>query len=291
MAQSTDNFVKRADRDIRVMNTIEPHRAIRVMGIINLTDDSYFAASRHSSDAQVLRSVERMVADGADIIDFGACSTRPGAEAVGAEVEWSRLSGALAAVRREFPSVQISVDTYHSSVVARSFDAIGPFIVNDISAGEDDPEMLSIVGKAGLTYIAMHKRGTPATMQSLCQYDDVVSDVCEYFEQFAERAARAGISDWILDPGFGFAKNIAQNYRLLSELDRLCCLGRPILVGISRKSMIYKLLGTTPETCLPQTCALHLAALERGADILRVHDVKEAADTVKIYRQLTTNTL
>ncbi len=261
-------------------------REIRVMGIINLTDDSYFAASRHSSLKQVLGSVERMVMDGAAIIDIGACSTRHGSQPVGADTEWSRLSAVLADIRREFPTVQISIDTYHASVVTRAYGLIGGFIANDISAGEDDPEMLSTVGRLGLTYIAMHKRGNPATMQSLCQYDDVVSDVCRYFDDFALRASAAGVRNWILDPGFGFAKDIAQNYRLLEGLDRLCTPEHPILVGISRKSMIYKLLGITPEEALPHTCALHMAALERGADILRVHDVKEAVQTVRIYRQL-----
>ncbi len=261
-------------------------REISVMGIVNLTDDSYFAASRHSTEAQVLETVENMIGNGVSIIDMGACSTRPGSTPVGAEEEWSRLSKVLPHIYKEFPFLKLSIDTYHAEVVTRAYDTIGPFIVNDISAGEDDTQMLPTVGRLGLTYIAMHKRGTPSTMQTLCQYDDVVDDVRRYFENFATMASQAGISDWIIDPGFGFAKNIEQNYQLLSGLDKFCTLDRPVLVGISRKSMIYKLLNITPEEALPQTCALHLAALERGADILRVHDVKEAVHTVKLYRQL-----
>ena len=171
-------------------------------------------------------------------------------------------------------------------MVVKAYDLIGPFIVNDISAGEDDPNMLPTVGRLGLEYVAMHKKGTPQTMQNLCRYIDVTAEVLEYFNVFADKAEKAGIKDWILDPGFGFAKTIDQNYSLLADLGQFTALGYRILVGVSRKSMIYKLLGITPEESLPQTQVLHLAALERGADILRVHDVAEAARTVQVYRQL-----
>ncbi len=267
-------------------------RDIQVMGIVNLTDDSYYGASRHLAEDgrvctdKVLTTIGSMLEEGASIIDIGACSTRPGSQAVGAEEEWNRLSTVLPAIRQDFPEVRISIDTYHSSVVERVFETIGDFIVNDISAGEDDPQMLATVGRLGLEYVAMHKRGTPATMQSLCDYSDVVEDVKRYFLDFAGKAAAAGIRRWILDPGFGFAKTIEQNYQLMAGLPTLGDLGYPILVGISRKSMIYRLLDITPEEALPQTCALHMAALERGADILRVHDVAEAVRTVRIYKAL-----
>ena len=262
------------------------------MGIVNLTDNSYFAQSRRlGPDGEpdmdrVLERTGRMIDEGASIIDVGACSTRPGSEPVGEQEEWRRLSPALKAIRESFPHVRISVDTYWSSVVRKTYDLIGPFIVNDISAGEDDPGMLGTAGSLGLTYIAMHKRGTPKTMQSLCSYKDVTGEVLEYFREFGRKAEEAGIKEWILDPGFGFAKTVEQNYRLLSELERFSCLGRRILVGVSRKSMIYKLFDITPEESLPQTQVLHLAALERGADILRVHDVAEAARTVAVWSRL-----
>ena len=163
---------------------------------------------------------------------------------------------------------------------------IGDFIVNDISAGEDDPHMLSVAGSLGLTYVAMHKRGTPENMTSLTDYKDVVSDIVEYFDGFAEKALQNGINDWILDPGFGFAKTVEQNYRLLSELDEFKALDRPILVGVSRKSMIYKYLNISPEEALPATQVLHYRALCSGADILRVHDVAEAVRTVQLYKML-----
>ena len=254
-----------------IFHMTDRSRTIDIMGIVNLTDNSYFAQSRClGPDGEP--DMDRVLERAGRMIDEG---------------EWRRLRPALRAIRDAFPQVQISVDTYWSSVVQKTFDLIGPFIVNDISAGEDDPAMLGTVGRLGLTYAAMHKRGTPKTMQSLCSYRDVTGEVLEYFWEFGRKAEEAGIKEWILDPGFGFAKTVEQNYRLLlSELERFSCLGRRILVGVSRKSMIYKLFDITPEESLPQTQVLHLAALERGADILRVHDVAEAARTVAVWSRL-----
>ena len=261
-------------------------RRIDIMGIVNLTDDSYYAASRCGCVDAALERVGVMLAEGASIIDIGACSTRPGAFPVGAAEEWKRLEPVLKSVREAYPEARISVDTYWSEVVARAYDAIGDFVVNDISAGEDDREMLPTVGRLGLTYIAMHKRGTPATMQSLTGYDDVMAELTAYFSDFLQNADRYGIRDWILDPGFGFAKTIAQNYEILSGLHAFKAFGRPILVGVSRKSMIYKYLNISPEESLSATQVLHLKALQEGADILRVHDVAEAARTVSLYNAL-----
>lgn len=264
------------------------NRQIDIMGIVNLTDDSYFSASRCASPSQAVKLASRLVDEGASILDFGACSTRPGAEPVGAEEEWRRLRPALETVRKEFPDVRISVDTYWSDVVRRAYDAIGDFIVNDISAGEDDPQMLPLVGRLGLTYVAMHKRGTPQTMQSMTDYEDVTAAVTDYFSDFAERTEQAGVRDWILDPGFGFAKTLEQNYQLMRDLSRFKASfpSRKLLVGVSRKSMVYRLLGITPEESLPATQVLHLHALQNGADILRVHDVEQAVQTVSLYRML-----
>ena len=185
-----------------------------------------------------------------------------------------------------FPDLTLSLDTYWSEVVSRSYDTIGEFIVNDISAGDDDPQMLPLVGRLGLKYIAMHKRGTPGTMQSLTNYNDIAGDVLEYFRQFAQKALHFEIKDWIIDPGFGFAKTLEQNYQLLSRLDQFKQLRRPLLVGVSRKSMIYKYLNISPEDALPATQVVHLKALQMGADILRVHDVAEAVRTVELFRIL-----
>ena len=267
---------------------MDKNRHIDIMGIVNLTDDSYFAESRCADVDAALGRVEKMVAEGADIIDFGACSTRPGSLPVGEDEEWRRLSSVLPEIRAAFPDVRLSVDTYWSSVVERTYDCIGDFIVNDISAGEDDPLMLPVVGRLGLEYIAMHKKGTPLSMQSLAEYEDVTTEVAAYFIDFADRACKAGVMNWILDPGFGFAKTLEQNYQLLRDSGRFKALfpSRKLLVGVSRKSMVYRLLEITPEESLPATQVLHLHALQNGADILRVHDVAQAVQTVSLYRML-----
>jgi len=260
-----------------------------VMGIINLNPDSFFSESRCTTEELIIKRFETMVKDGADIIDLGACSTRPGLKSIPEELEWDYLKPALKVVLRNFPSSTISIDTFRSNIVERAYDFVGDFIVNDISAGEDDPEMLEMVAKLELPYIAMHKRGTPETMQSLCQYDDVVEDIRQYFLNFIEKAKKKGIKDIIIDPGFGFAKDFAQNYKLLGSLDKFKIKKLdgngdfPILVGLSRKSMIYRFLDISPEESLPATAALNLQALIKGADIIRVHDVKEAKQIVKIF--------
>lgn len=266
---------------------------IKIMGIVNITDNSYFASSRClSSNGEpdietILARVGRMIEAGADIIDIGACSTRPGSEAVGEETEWKRLNPALKAVRDSFPDLSISIDTYWSSVVKKCYNLIGQFIVNDVTSGEFDKAMLPTVGEIDLPYVAMHMRGTPKTMQNLtCYPKGVVQEVYDYFAKFREKTERNGISNWILDPGFGFAKTIDQNYELMKELDKFEDFEKKILVGISRKSMIFKLFNITPEESLPATQALHLAALQKGASILRVHDVAETARTVEIFRRV-----
>ena len=286
---------------------ISPDRKIQIMGIVNLTDDSYYAASRCLDDKPLSTAMQRismLLDEGADIIDIGACSTRPGSVAVGEAEEWNRIEPLLRELCTQDSFPQISIDTYHASVIRNAYELIASvraeesarecLIVNDISAGEDDPEMLPLVGRLGLSYIAMHKRGNSRTMQGLCDYDDVVSEVLDYFEGFAVKADSYGIKDWIIDPGFGFAKTIEQNYELLGALSAFSSCGlsessatkRGVLVGVSRKSMIYKKFGITPEDSLPATQVLHLKALQCGADILRVHDVAEAARTVALYRLL-----
>lgn len=268
-------------------------RHIEIMGIVNLTDDSYFAQSRCSGSDAVLRRVGQMVEEGVDVVDFGAWSSRPGSVPSGPEEEWRRLAPALSVVREAFPDIRISVDTYWSSVVENVHALIGDFLVNDISAGEDDPLMLRTVGRLDLEYVAMHKRGTSLTMLSLAEYDDVVVEVIRYFENFSMKAADAGIRNWIMDPGFGFAKTVEQNYALLSGLPSLrdASAAWPLppvrlLVGVSRKSMIYKPLGISPDEALEATQAVHMAALISGADMLRVHDVKEAKQTASLYEMM-----
>lgn len=271
------------------MITIDKINHPLVMGIINLNADSFYEESRCITDAEFCNRYEKLLEDGAHIIDLGACSTRPGSVPVSEEEEWERLKPALKRVLRDYPASEISIDTFRSSIVMRAFDFVGDFIINDISAGEDDPEMLKIAAQLELPYIAMHKRGTPENMQTLCQYDDVTKTVRKYFEDFIERAREMGIKDIIIDPGFGFAKNTEQNYKLLRELGDLKIGIKdgeghyPILAGLSRKSMIYKLLEKGPSEVLHATSALNLIALINGASILRVHDVKEACEIVRIF--------
>ena len=277
---------------------MDRNRKIDIMGIVNLTDDSYFAGSRclcsDDFDRTVKSAMERtgrLISEGATMIDIGACSTRPGSVPVGAEEEWRRIGPVLEKVVRVFPDIPVSIDTWWASVIERAFgvvaDIVGEdkardiLIANDISAGEDDPEMLPVVGRLGIGYIAMHKRGNSLTMQSLCDYEDVTRTVSDYFEEFSMKAQKFGLRYWVLDPGFGFAKNIDQNYQLLAQLDGISSMfgphGRRTLVGGSRKSRIYELFGITPEESRAQTQVLHLKALQNGADILRVHDVAEAS--------------
>jgi dihydropteroate synthase len=265
-----------------------------IMGIINMSPDSFFQGSRCIGEEDFEQKYRKMLDEGADIIDIGACSTRPGSVPVPEEEEWELLKPALKKILRDFPSSTFSLDTFRASIVERAYDFAGDFIINDISAGEQDPEMFSTAARLELPYIAMHMRGTPATMQSMCDYDDVVKEVSQSFDRFIEKAAESGIEELILDPGFGFAKSIDQNYRLLNNLSSLKKFkadGTPflLLAGISRKSMIYKLLDTSPDEVVPATSALHLVALLNGAGILRVHDVKEAAAIIKLYNTIVKN--
>ena len=275
--------------------THHTHVRPQVMGIINVNNESFYSGSRYTAAREVVCRIEEMASLGASIVDLGACSTRPGSTPVTLEQEWEYLKGVLELVAREnLSGVKISIDTFRSDIVRRAHDIVGEFIVNDISAGEDDPCMLSTVGELGLPYIAMHKRGTPSTMQQMCDYPNgVVEAVTDYFKDFEARAAACGIKEYIMDPGFGFAKNMEQNYTLFkgmpqmkSEIAGFAGVERKLLVGISRKGMIWKPLGITPDEALAGTCAMNLQALLLGADIIRVHDVAEAVQCVKLWECL-----
>ena len=265
-------------------------RNIQVMGIVNLTVDSFFAGSRNlrpdgTFDEELFRGrIVNMLESRADILDLGACSTRPGSDSISEEEEWRRLEPALRILAAEHAGVKISIDTFRPEVVSRAFDIIGPFIVNDVSGGCE--EMWSLLGRLELPYIAMHTRGTPKNMQSLTDYDNVTEAVREFFVGIAAEADKHGVKDWILDPGFGFAKTVEQNWQLLREMSVLQEFGKEILVGLSRKSFLFRPLGITPAEALPATQIADFIALQNGAGILRVHDVAEAARTVKLYRLL-----
>ena len=256
-----------------------------VMAIVNLTPDSFYASSRHASYDVVRESVERAVREGATIVDLGGYSSRPGAEEVSVDEEWRRVEMGLKAVRDAEVGVVVSIDTFRSEIVRRAYEGYGAFIVNDISAGEADRAMIATVAELGLPYVAMHMRGTPETMQSLTDYEvGVTEGVVEYFRERVKVLEAAGIArdNIILDPGFGFAKTVEQNYELLAGLKALRALGYPLLIGVSRKSMIYRALGITPQEALPGSLALAWEALRSGEAIVRVHDVAATHQVVEL---------
>lgn len=278
---------------------MKAHATPSIMGIININSNSFYKESRFTNSASIEKRIHSMIEDGADIIDLGACSTRPGSTPITAEEEWDLLKDALNVIKNNFTTTNIrfSLDTFRSEIVKRAYGEIGDFIVNDISAGEDDINMLKLVGELKLNYIAMHKRGTPENMQELTNYPNgVVNEIIEYFKNFEQKATEFGITNYVIDPGFGFAKTLQQNYELFNglpaikkELNQFCTKKRDILVGISRKSMIYKALNILPDESLEATTALNLQALLFGANILRVHDVKQAKQCCRLYELLSGN--
>lgn len=278
---SFKNTALRGDFTIRCGGKLLELSQPRVMGIINVTDDSFFADSRTRALADVVAKAGRLLAEGATILDLGAQSTRPGATKVGAAEEAERLLPAISAILQAHPDAIISIDTFYASVAAACVEA-GAAIINDISAGDMDAAMLTTVGALKVPYIAMHMQGTPDTMQHNPQYEDVVKDVLDYFVQKIAACKAAGIDDVVIDPGFGFGKTIDHNYTLLKHLEAFHILEVPLLAGISRKSMIYKVLGSTPQEALNGTTVLNTLALERGAHFLRVHDVPAAMEAAKL---------
>lgn len=261
----------------------------QVMGILNVTPDSFYAGSRCPDVEAVSLRVKKMLDEGADMIDVGGYSSRPGCADVTVEEEKQRLAIGFEAIHRHNPEAIISVDTFRSEVARWSVEQWGVHIINDISGGEMDERMFDTVASLQVPYVMMHMRGTPETMMSeqYLQYDHVVADVLQYFAAKIDRLTTMGVNDIILDPGFGFSKHIEDNYRLMRHLDEFTRIGLPLLVGVSRKSMIYRLLNTTPEESLNGTTALNVLALMGGANILRVHDVKQAVEAVKIVTNTT----
>lgn len=261
------------------------------MAIVNATPDSFYAASRTQSHKAIAERVERVLNEGAAIVDIGGYSSRPNADDVSVEEEWSRVDTALSATREVATNIPISIDTFRSEIVRRAYDKYGEVVVNDITGGLGDADILSVVAESKLPYIAMHMRGTPQTMQSQAHYEDVVAEVVAELQQRLLTIEQAGIERCrvALDPGFGFAKTVDQNYALLAGLRRLSALEQPLLVGVSRKSIIYKPLDITPDEALAATQAVHWEALRQGATLLRVHDVREAVQTLKLYERFRTN--
>ncbi len=259
----------------------------QVMAVLNVTPDSFYKKSRTYTTYEIERRVEQIIAEGATIIDIGGYSSRPDADDVPVEEEIRRVERGLEVVRRLAPDMAVSIDTFRSLVAKLAIIRFGALIINDISAGEMDPELMHVAAKYKVPYIAMHMRGTPQTMQQQTDYHDVVEEVLGYFRAKVEQLRALGVEHIVLDPGFGFAKTVEQNYSLMANLNRLKEFGLPILVGVSRKSMIYKTLECDPSEALSGTIALNWEALRQGATIIRVHDVREAVDTIKIYNKFS----
>jgi len=257
----------------------------KVMGILNVTPDSFFDGGKYKDESSILHQVEKMLNEGATFIDIGAYSSRPGALEVDEATELQRITPIVSLILEKFPDTILSIDTFRSSVAKACIEK-GAAIVNDISAGLQDENMLSTVSKLNAPYIMMHMRGTPQNMQKQTNYEDILKEVLFYFSKRLVAAKALGIKDIIIDPGFGFAKNLAQNYKLLNQMEVMNIIEHPILAGISRKSMIYKTLGTNADQALNGSTALHMICLQKGAKILRVHDVKEAMECIKLHEQL-----
>ena len=257
----------------------------KVMGILNVTPDSFYDGGQYKDESSVLNQVQTMRNHGAAFIDVGGYSSRPGANHVSEAEELQRVIPVIELILKHFPETLISVDTFRSEIAKLSIEA-GAALINDISAGELDEKMIATIGQLGVPYIMMHMRGTPKTMQQQTDYDSLLRDINFYFAERIAKAHAEKINDIIIDPGFGFAKTLEQNYELLNKLELLQFTDKPVLAGISRKSMIYKTLNTSSNEALNGTTALHMVALQKGAKILRVHDVKEAMECVTLFNQL-----
>ncbi|HCM75971.1 MAG TPA: dihydropteroate synthase [Cytophagales bacterium] len=253
----------------------------KIMGILNLTPDSFFDGGKHATEKAALAQVEKMIGDGAEFLDVGGYSTRPGAEHLNVEEEISRTIPIIKAITKNFPTCVVSIDTFRSEVARHALEE-GALMVNDVSGGELDPEMFDLVAKYHVPYILMHMKGTPQTMKSMANYQNIFKEMTDYFHGKITQLHAQGVADVLIDPGFGFAKTIEQNFEVLKHLEHFKVLEKPLVVGLSRKSMIWKTLDTTPENALNGTTVLNTIALIKGAGILRIHDVKEAVEAVKL---------
>ena len=274
---------------INIKGELIPFNRPLVMGILNVTPDSFYAGSRKQNEAEIAKQIESILNEGGDMVDIGGYSSRPDAADVSEVEELERLKLALELIKRDYPDITVSVDTFRSSIARTVVEEYGAAIINDISGGQLDKNMFPTIAALKVPYILMHMRGTPKTMQQQTDYNHLAADIIKYFSEKVDELFQLGVNDIILDPGFGFSKTLEQNYELMNHLGDFRLFGLPILVGISRKSMIYKLLGNTPAESLNGTTVLNTFALLNGANILRVHDVKEAVEAVRIVNQINKN--
>lgn len=279
----TENPFEKHKTTINANGRIISLETPRIMSILNITPDSFYDGGKHQTEKEITEHIQSMLEEGADWIDVGAVSTRPGSIAPEYEEERKRLTPVLSILKNSFPKALISVDTFRADIAKMSVEEFGACMINDISSGEIDKNMFSTVGKLNVSYVAMHMKGTPENMQQDTEYNDILNEMVQYFSKKIAEMKSHGITDIIIDPGIGFGKSVTDNFKLLKNLSSLAILECPILVGISRKSMICKTLETKPEHALNGTIAANMLALLNGADILRVHDVKEAAETIKIF--------
>jgi len=273
------------NKTLQVQGKIIDLNSPKVMGILNVTPDSFYDGGRYIEGSTFLKQAEKMIREGADFIDVGGYSSRPGAVDIPEDEELARVIPVIQAIKKEFPTVILSIDTFRSKIAIAAVNE-GAAVVNDISGGQLDPKMFDAVAALQVPYIAMHMRGTPQTMNQLTQYENLVKEMLDYFHHKIHTLIAAGVKDVIIDPGFGFAKTVAQNFELLKNLNQLHILERPLLVGLSRKSMIWRTLEITPEDSLNGSSVLNSIALLKGASILRVHDVKEAREVITLMSKL-----
>ena len=270
--------LKSGSRDLHIKSPL-------VMGVVNLTPDSFYSSSRVYAESDFIKNIDEMVSEGTDIIDLGGQSSRPGATLISAEEEYTRIAGALEYVRSKYPQVLVSIDTFHSEVARKALEK-GAHIINDISAGDFDKQIHSVVADFDACYVCMHMQGNPGNMQVNPTYQNITSEILHFFKSKIKQCKKSGINSIILDPGFGFGKTIEHNYELVKNLKSFTELDYPVLAGFSRKSMIYKLLGKTPEDSLNGTTVLNTIGIMTGVSILRVHDVKEARECIKIIKEI-----
>jgi len=277
---NSDNLtIKCGDNTINFRNPL-------VMGILNLTPDSFYDGGSYLNEENIIKRASQILEEGADIIDLGAYSTRPGAAEVCAEEEYKRMAPAVKYIRKKFPNALLSIDTFRAEIASKIVEEFGACIINDISGGTMDEAMYETVARLNVPYIMMHIKGTPQTMQANPEYDDLIGEMKTFFSERIERLKDLGCKDIILDPGFGFGKTLDHNYEILARLSEFTEFSLPVLIGLSRKSMIYKYLGGDPSTSLNGTSALNMMSLDSGASILRVHDVREAVECVKLYTKI-----
>jgi dihydropteroate synthase len=280
--QSAINFKSSINCNGKIIDLTVP----KVMGILNITPDSFYDGSFYNSENKIQDHIEKLITGGVDFIDLGAHSSRPGAEMLSIQEEKERLSPILNLLRKDYPEMIISVDTFQSKIAEFAVKDFEVDIINDISGGNLDAEMFKTISELNVPYVMMHMKGAPENMQNFVQYEDIVIDIIKYFGKKIEKLKLLGVKDIIIDPGFGFSKTLEQNFEILKRLDEFKIIGLPLMAGLSRKSMIYKLLDTGPEKALNGTIAVNTLALERGAKILRVHDVKEAKELIQIMQQI-----